>query len=135
MSGVRAVVAGHGDFAAGLVSAVEQITGQGATFATMTNRDMSPAAITETLERHLADGVRVVFTDLPAGSVAIAARRLQRTVPELLVVMGTNLPVLLDFVFGEALPAVDAARAAVEKGRAAMQAVGAPAAAGGASAH
>ena len=120
---VRAVVAGHGDFAVGLVSAVHQITGRGDAFATMSNRDMSPAAIAETLQSFVAAGVRVVFTDLPAGSVALAARRLQRAEPALLVVVGTNLPVLLDFVFSDSAAAPEAARAAVEKGRLALQAV------------
>ena len=35
----RALVAGHGDFAAGLVSAVSQITGRGDAFVTLSNRD------------------------------------------------------------------------------------------------
>ena len=40
---VRALVAGHGDFAAGIVSAVGQITGRAEAFLTLSNRDMSAA--------------------------------------------------------------------------------------------
>ncbi len=44
-------------------------------------------------------GAQVIFTDLPAGSWTIAARRVQRERPEVVVVTGANLPALLDFVF------------------------------------
>ena len=67
----------------------------------------------------IADGVVIVFTDLPAGSTTMAARRAQRDHPEVTVVTGVSLPVLLDYAF--ATPGTEhAADAAVEKGRAAM---------------
>jgi PTS system N-acetylgalactosamine-specific IIA component len=66
------------------------------------------------------EGVGVVFTDLPAGSCTMAARRLQRERPELLVVTGTNLATLLDFVFPAGDTTRSAAEHAVEKGRAAL---------------
>ena len=73
-----AVIAAHGDLAAGLVSAVEQITGRGALFIPLSNRDLSATELEARIESHLARGVHVVFTDLPAGSTTICARRLQR---------------------------------------------------------
>jgi PTS system N-acetylgalactosamine-specific IIA component len=122
---VRAVVAGHGDFAAGMISAVEQITGRGDVFASMTNRDLG----VDDIARHLEDllertGAGVVFTDLPAGSATVAARRAQRARPGLVVVTAISLPVLLDFVFQGDLAAADAARHAVEKGHGALAIVG-----------
>jgi PTS system N-acetylgalactosamine-specific IIA component len=124
---VRAVVAGHGDFAAGMISAVEQITGRGAVFAPMTNRDLSVDDITRNLESLIErSGAAVVFTDLPAGSATVAARRVQRTRPDLVVVTAISLPVLLDFVFQGDLAAADAARHAVEKGHGALAIVGLP---------
>ena len=69
----RALVAGHGDFAAGAVSAGAQICGRAATFVTLTNRDLGPGEIEQRLRDELAAaGVRVIFTDLPAGSCTIA---------------------------------------------------------------
>jgi mannose/fructose-specific phosphotransferase system component IIA len=49
----------------------------------------------------------------------MAARRAQRDFPEVTVVTGVSLPLLLDYAFA-APGAVHAADAAVEKGRAAM---------------
>ena len=62
----------------------------------------------------------MIFTDLPAGSCTMAARRLQRGRPELTVVTGTNLAVLLDFLFADALLPQEAAQMAAEKGRSSL---------------
>jgi mannose/fructose-specific phosphotransferase system component IIA len=77
--------------------------------------------------------VRVVFTDLPAGSTTICARRLQRAHPELVVVTGASLAALLAFALAADKGAEEAARLAAEKARAALQVSGgtpAPAAGG-----
>lgn len=127
MNNVRAIVAGHGEFAAGMVSAVEQITGRGAVLQAMTNRGMSAADVTAALAAALdATGVRVVFTDLPAGSCTMAARRLQRDRPGLALVVGANLATLLDFVFGEGDDVAAAAHAA-DRGRESLTVIGGPA--------
>ncbi|GJG87636.1 hypothetical protein tb265_28170 [Gemmatimonadetes bacterium T265] len=94
-----ALVAAHGDLAAGLRSAVHQITGHGALLDVLSNRDMGGAEIERAMREKLAAAdAFVVFTDLPAGSCALAARRVQRDRPDLTVVTGTNLGTLLDFV-------------------------------------
>jgi N-acetylgalactosamine PTS system EIIA component len=117
----RAVVAGHGDFAIGMVTAVDQITGRGAVLVPLTNRGLSGDDIARSLRDAVAEaGAHVVFTDLPAGSWTIAARRVQRDRPELIVVTGANLPALLDFVFQTDSPSGIAARHAADKGRGAM---------------
>ena len=124
---VRALVAGHGDFAAGLVSAVGQITGLGGAFATLSNRDMSAADVERAMREQVdAGGLEVVFTDLPAGSCTMAARRLQRDRPKVVLVTGTNLATLLDFVFHTDVPPAEAAQHAAEKGRAALVVTGGP---------
>ena len=123
----RAIVAGHGDFATGVVSAVAQITGRGDVFVAMTNRGLGADDIERAMrEQAEAIGARIVFTDLPAGSCTIAARRLQRARPDLVVVTGVNLATLLDYVFHSEEPPADAARHAVEKGRASLAVAGAP---------
>jgi PTS system N-acetylgalactosamine-specific IIA component len=121
----RAVVAGHADFAAGLVSAVQQITGRGAELRAVSARDLSGADLETAMRKALEEtGARVVFTDLQAGSCSMAARRLSRAMPDVLLVAGANLPMLLDFVFADSVPPVDAARHAMERGRAAIGAIG-----------
>jgi PTS system N-acetylgalactosamine-specific IIA component len=128
-SAVRAIVAGHGDFAAGLVSAVSLIAGRGDHLLAMTNRGLGAEDIERALrERVAAEGIEVIFTDLPAGSWTIAARRLQRERAELVLATGTNLPMLLDFVFHEDLPPREAAQHAVDKGRAGIALAGVPSA-------
>jgi N-acetylgalactosamine PTS system EIIA component len=139
--GPRAVLAGHGDFAAGLASAVAQISGRDDVFALVTNRGRSGDEIERALREALDTlDAHVVFTDLPAGSCTFAARRLQRERPGLVLVTGANLATLLDFVFavgdeGEDAGATAARSAAhaVDKGRASLTIVSPPpGAAGGA---
>ncbi|HMC56889.1 MAG TPA: hypothetical protein VKH19_17045 [Gemmatimonadaceae bacterium] len=122
---VRAIVAGHGEFAAGLVSAVDQITGRGSAFRVISARDLSGADLDKLLVQAVEEtGVTVVFTDLQAGSCTMAARRILRDRPDVLLVAGANLPMLLDFVFAEDVTPQEAARHAVERGRAAITAHG-----------
>ncbi|HET6681696.1 MAG TPA: hypothetical protein VFG84_10885 [Gemmatimonadaceae bacterium] len=124
-SPARALVAGHGEFAAGLVSAVAQITGRSEVFLVLTNREQSAQDVERNMRGMLErTDVAVIFTDLPAGSCTMAARRLQRERPELVLVTGTNLAALLDFVFADTLPPEEAARHAAEKGRAALALAG-----------
>ena len=124
MSKVRALIAGHGDFASGIISAAVQITGRDDVFASLSNRGLSAADVAAHMGRILDEsGARVVFTDLPAGSCTMAARRLQRDRPGLVVVVGVNLATLLDFIFDEAEDGA-AARQAATKGRDALLVLG-----------
>ncbi len=118
---VRAIVAGHGSFASGIISAVEQITGKGAVFLAVSNTGLCLDDIQGTLVRALDDtGARVVFTDLPAGSCTMAVRRMIRARPGVVLVTGVNLSLLLDFAMQESADPLAAAQAALERGRAAM---------------
>ena len=121
----RALVAAHGDLAAGLVSAVERITGRGSVLATLTNAglgaDEMEATVRERIER---DGIRAIFTDLPSGSWTMAARRAMRGNEEVVLVTGVNLAALLEFVMRDDLEPAAGARACVDRARAAIGAVG-----------
>ncbi|HVE80083.1 MAG TPA: hypothetical protein VNA89_14550 [Gemmatimonadaceae bacterium] len=123
----RAVVAGHGEFASGLVSAVAQICGREAVLIPLSNSGLAGDDLEATLRAELdVPGTDVIFTDLPAGSWTIAARRVVRERPGIILVTGVNLATLLDFVFHGELAASEAARHAVEKGRASIGIPGAP---------
>jgi mannose/fructose-specific phosphotransferase system component IIA len=116
--------------AAGLVSAVQAVCGRGDTFVALSNAGLSGdallRALRELVEAHEADAV---FTDLPAGSPAVAARRLQRDKPSLSVVAGTNVAMLLEYALRDDASPAEAA----DKGRAAVVAwPGTPASAAGA---
>ncbi|MHB8839579.1 MAG: PTS sugar transporter subunit IIA domain-containing protein [Gemmatimonadaceae bacterium] len=120
--GPRAIVAAHGDLAEGLVSAVSRVAGAAAAARLMpfSNATLGGAELVDALRQAIASSsAQVVFTDLPAGSCTIAARRIARESPGLAVVCGANLPMLLAFVMAQATgPAMW--RLAVEKGQAAM---------------
>lgn len=123
--GVRAIVAGHGEFSTGLVSAIQQITGRGNEFRAVSARDLSAADLEMLIDRAIAEtGAQVVFTDLQAGSCTMAVRRLSRSRPEVLLIAGANLPMLLDFVFADHMPPVEAAKHALERGKAAITSTG-----------
>ena len=125
MSNVRAIVAGHGTFAEGMLSAVEQITGRADLFVGVTNRDLSAQGVEAHMrERLVASGASVIFTDLPAGSCTMAARRIQREQPDIAVVTGVNLATLLDYAFHADNGDVSAVEHAVDKGRASLVVTG-----------
>jgi PTS system N-acetylgalactosamine-specific IIA component len=127
-SAPRAIVAGHGEFAAGLVSAVQQITGRGGQLIPVAVHQLSVEDIEDLLRRRMIEhDVRVIFTDLQAGSCTMASRRILRGMDDAVLVAGANLPTLLDFVFSESRPAPEAARHAAERGRAAIAVHGATA--------
>lgn len=125
-SQVRAVVAGHASFAAGIISAVDQITGLGGCFRGVSGLGLSLDDIQRSIVAALDEtGAKVVFTDLPAGSCTMVSRKLLRDRSDVLLITGTNLPILLDFAM-QALPDASdthhAARTALERGRSAMTA-------------
>src|SRR6059058_1502069 len=101
----RAIVVGHGEFAAGLVSAVGQICGMADKLVVLSMMGMTPEDIERSIREQLVrTGAQVIFTDLPAGSATIAARRLVKDTPGLVLVSGVNLATLLDFVFNTSVP-------------------------------
>ncbi|MFL5481089.1 MAG: PTS sugar transporter subunit IIA [Gemmatimonadaceae bacterium] len=121
----RAVVIGHGEFAAGLVSAVGQICGMGDKLVVLSMMGMTPEEIESTIREQLdRTGARVIFTDLPAGSATIAARRIVKDEPGIVLVSGVNLATLLDFVFNNTVSPTEAARTAAERGKASLIVVG-----------
>jgi len=127
MSDSRAIVAGHGSFAEGILSAVEQITGRSDLFLGLSNRDLSAQDVERVMrERVEALDALVVFTDLPAGSCTMAARRIQRDHPSLAIVTGVNLAALLDYAFSDGPGDEGAIQRAAEKGREALVVTGGP---------
>jgi len=122
----RAIVAGHGDFAIGLVSAVDVITGRGAQLIPIAVPGLCAEDIEALIRNSMREsGVKVIFTDLQAGSCTMAARRILRGVDDAVLIAGVNLPTLLDFVFADQMSTIDAARRSAERGRTAITVVGA----------
>jgi PTS system N-acetylgalactosamine-specific IIA component len=117
----RALVAGHADFAFGLVSAVELITGRGSVLVPIQVKGLCGDDIQKLLyDTMVSSGVRVIFTDLHAGSCTMAARRVLHELGQGTLVAGANLPMLLDFALSSDPDVAAAATQAAERGRAAV---------------
>ena len=112
----RGVVVAHGEMAKGLVDAVRRISGHEDALVAVSNDGRSPDSLRAELETLLEGGPSVVFTDLQAGSCALAAVATSRR-GNTVVVCGANLPMLLDFVFNRDLPLDVLAERLVQKGR------------------
>jgi mannose/fructose-specific phosphotransferase system component IIA len=115
------VLLGHGAMAAGMVDAVRQITGcdEGALMP-VSNHGKSPDALTNEVRELVGTGPAVLFTDLQSGSCAFTARRLTHGAPQLVVISGVNLPVLIDFVMNRSMPLAQLIPRLLLKGRAAI---------------
>jgi mannose/fructose-specific phosphotransferase system component IIA len=118
---MRAVLLGHGAMAEGMVDAVRHITGcDPDAIVPLSNRGMSPDTLAAEVQRIIGSGQAIVFTDLQSGSCGFVARRLAQTLPELVVVSGVNLPVLIDFAMNRTLPMEELVPRLLSRGRAAI---------------
>jgi PTS system N-acetylgalactosamine-specific IIA component len=108
-----------------LVSAVGQICGLADKLVVLSMMGKTPEDIEGAIREEIArTGARVIFTDLPAGSATLAARRIVKEDPGVVLVSGVNLATLLDFVFNTEVSPTEAARAAAERGKASLIVVG-----------
>ena len=118
---VRGLVVSHASLAEGLVQSVRQIAGADENaLRAVSNEGCGPEALQKSVSDALGDGPGIVFTDMPSGSCALAARRITVDRPETAVICGVNLPMLLDFVFHRELPLPELVDRLVSKGKAAI---------------
>jgi mannose PTS system EIIA component len=118
---LRAVLLGHGAMPEGMVDAVRHITGAEAdVIVPVSNRGMSPEALAQAVLDAAGSGPVLIFTDLPSGSCGFVARRLAQSIPNLVIISGINLPVLIDFVLNRALPLEELVPRLLKRGRAAI---------------
>lgn len=96
----RGVVVAHGELAEGLVGAVRRIAGatSGALCA-VPDTGLGRREVCARVAAELTGRRNLIFTDLPSGSCHLAALIVTRERPEVPVITGVNLPMLLDFVF------------------------------------
>lgn len=121
---VRGIVLTHGTMCSGMVDAVQKITGVGDdVLMAVSNDGKGPDELFRTVQAAAGQGPALIFTDLPSGSCALAARFVCRDPGVRAVVFGTNLPMLLEFVFHRTLPIEELEARLVEKGRAGIRAM------------
>lgn len=101
MSGcVHTVIAGHGSFPQGLLSAAERIVGRQEGVVTISNDELSVQALQEKLKQGLT-GVHnrvYIFIDIAGGSCFTAARSLIPSHPDLVFIAGVNLSMLVTYL-------------------------------------
>ena len=117
MREVRGVVVAHVCLAAALVEAAERISGIEGALTAISNVGLSPDALLTGIADAVGDGPAILFTDLASGSCTFACSSLVRTHPALAVVTGTNLAMLIDFLFNRDQAFRELAGRVVEKGR------------------
>jgi mannose/fructose-specific phosphotransferase system component IIA len=121
---LKGVVVSHAALAQGLVDAVRQITGEPDPLISLSNEGCESGLLASRLREAIGDAPAVIFVDLPGGSCLAAAMKHQRGTPQVAVVAGVNLAMLLDFIYHRDLSPKDAASRAVETGGRAVRAVG-----------
>ena len=99
MSRIAGVVVGHGKLAAALIGAVEQISGPESGLVPISNADCDRGTLEERIIAAATPGPAIVFIDLPSGSCHFAAMRRMQAMPDVRVVTGVNLAMLLEFIF------------------------------------
>jgi mannose/fructose-specific phosphotransferase system component IIA len=118
---VRGIVLAHGDMPQGLIDAVMRIAGvEGDFLVPLSNRGLGPDSLAEEINTLAAGSRAIIFTDLQSGSCGFAARRCLHSNPQLVVISGVNLPMLLAFALKRELPLEELVPLLMEKGRAAI---------------
>ena len=124
---VRGVLLGHGGMPEGMVDAVRHITGCDAdALIAVSNRGKSPDGMAAEVTRLLGDEPGIIFTDLQSGSCGFVARRLTLGAPNLVVISGVNLPLLIDFAMNRGEPLDALVPRLLSRGRAAIDCAPAP---------
>jgi PTS system mannose-specific IIA component len=121
---LRGVVLAHADLAAALVGAAQAIAGDDTGLTPLSNAGCDRAAIAARLAAAVGAGPALVFTDLAGGSCTTVAATVARDRPELRVVTGVNLGMLLEFAFHRGEPLDALAERVAAAGRAAVRDVG-----------
>lgn len=87
----------HAGFGAGLLQAAEAILKSPPEVTLMTNQDLAPAELESQMQEWIEarEGMRLILTDLPFGSCCQAAKSVASQDPQVGIVAGINLPVLL----------------------------------------
>jgi len=114
--GLRGVVVGHGGVAAALVAAAEEISGVRGALVAVSNSGLDKAALEARVLAAAGGEPSIIFVDLPSGSCLFAAMRQLPSHPELRVVTGVNLVMLLEFLFHRERTPDEVARRVAESG-------------------
>jgi mannose/fructose-specific phosphotransferase system component IIA len=122
MSDAVGIVVTHGRLGGAMVEAAEEISGIHGGLVAISNEGVSPEELRLHLQAATVGRRVILFADLASGSCAFACRSMAMVSPDVAVVTGVSLPMLIDFLFHRDLAVPELAERLVEKGRAGARA-------------
>ena len=90
----------HEDVAEALLGGVQRIIGRQKSVVTLTNKEDSLPMLAQKMEKHISEAYTdsiVCFTDLKGGSCWTVANMVKKKYPQLVVISGVNLPMLITY--------------------------------------
>src|SRR5437773_12506926 len=118
---LRGIVVSHAAVAQSLVAAVAAIAGVEDALVPVSNEGCDGRALADRLTAAIGGKPAVLFVDLPGGSCLTGAARYARGKPDLAVVTGVHLAMLLDFVFHPGVAPAEAPQRALDAGARAIR--------------
>ncbi len=96
---VNAIIIGHGSFAQAMLETAEAIVGEQENVEVVSNKGFSCEQLGHEIERrcHNRERDTIVFLDLPGGSCTISCYNVLKEHPDMNVISGVNLPLLIEF--------------------------------------
>jgi len=118
---VRGIIIGHGDFAKAMVNTAEHIVGEQTGLVILSNRgcscDSLADQVAELVQKNDLENT-IIFLDLPGGSCTISCYKVLKDHPDLKIISGTNLPMLIEFfILRDKYPAKELVPILLKKGR------------------
>jgi mannose/fructose-specific phosphotransferase system component IIA len=119
---VGAILVSHENVSQSMVEALAKITGESRDIISLSSKGISPGQLEDQIVTTIksmssVEGI-ILFTDLQGGSCSLVCSRIQRKYPDIVVITGINLPLLIDFVFQRHRPVPEIVDRLVERGRA-----------------
>jgi mannose/fructose-specific phosphotransferase system component IIA len=97
---IRGIIVGHSEFAKAMVNTAEQIVGKQPDLEIISNKGVSCEVLSEKIAKIIHSNENqetIVFVDLPGGSCTISCYGLLKDNSELNIIVGVNLPMLIEF--------------------------------------
>jgi mannose/fructose-specific phosphotransferase system component IIA len=119
---IGAILVSHENLSRSILESLEKISGESKGIIPLSSSGLSASKLEEEIIAAIdsmreMDGV-ILFTDLYGGSCSQVCSRVQRKFPELPVITGFNLPLLIDFVFQREKPILEIVDRIIDRGRA-----------------
>jgi len=122
---IGAILVSHESLSRSILESLEKVSGESKDIIPLSSGGLSASRLEEEIIAAVEsmkemDGV-ILFTDLYGGSCSQVCSRVQRRFPDIPVITGFNLPLLIDFVFQREKPVLEIVERLVDRGRAGIK--------------